>query len=186
MNAAVRATICSTIAAPLMRLMPLSLALAVALTSCAPKPQGPAAPARATSECRVTRVVDGDTVHCRGLGSVRLIGIDAPERDQEPFSSQARRALERLTPVGSVVQLERDVEARDRFDRALGYLWRDGELVNWRMVHDGFAVTLTYPPNVQYVDALAAAQRDARQAARGLWATDGFACSPLEHRRGRC
>jgi micrococcal nuclease len=160
--------------------------LALALVSCAPRPQGPAVPARATTECRITRVVDGDTVHCRGLGSVRLIGIDAPERDQRPFADLSRRALERLAPVGATVQLERDVQAEDRFDRALGYLWLNGELVNWRMVQDGFAVTLTYPPNVQYVDAFAAAQRDARRAGRGLWAEDGFACLPVEHRRGRC
>lgn len=174
--------------APLARWLAIALALpcAIVLQACAPKPRGPAAPARATTECRITRVVDGDTVHCRGLGSVRLIGIDAPERDQRPFSDVSRRALEQLAPVGAVVRLERDVEARDRFDRALGYLWRNGELVNWRMVHDGFAVTLTYPPNVQYVDALAAAQRDARATRRGLWADDGFACIPLEHRRGRC
>ncbi len=158
----------------------------LALTSCGAASQGPPKAARATTDCRVTRVVDGDTVHCDGLGSVRLIGIDAPERSQPPFYARSRDALLRLVPVGTRVALERDVEARDRNGRALGYLWLDGELVNWRLVQEGFAVTLTYPPNVQYADALAAAQRDAVRAKRGLWADDGFSCQPLQHRRGRC
>ncbi len=158
----------------------------VPLTGCTAASQGPGQPARATTPCRVTRVVDGDTVHCDGLGSVRLIGIDAPERGQPPFYGRSRDALLQLVPVGTRVALERDVEARDRNGRVLGYLWKDGELVNWRLVQDGFAVTLTYPPNVQYVEALAAAQRDAVGAKRGLWADDGFECSPLQHRRRQC
>ncbi len=161
-------------------------ALLLALASCVASSQGPPQAVRATTECRITRVVDGDTVHCDGLGSVRLIGIDAPERSQPSFYARSRDALLRLVPVGTRVALERDVEARDRNGRALGYLWLEGELVNWRLVQDGFAVTLTYPPNVQYVDALASAQRDAVRAKRGLWADDGFSCEPLQHRRGRC
>lgn len=158
----------------------------LALTSCEAASQGPPKAVRATTDCRVTRVVDGDTVHCDGVGSVRLIGIDAPERSQPPFYARSREALLHLVPVGTRVALERDVEARDRNGRALGYLWLKGELVNWRLVQDGFAVALTYPPNVQYVDALARAQREAVRAKRGLWADDGFSCQPLQHRRGRC
>lgn len=166
----------------------LGLAVSVATAGCASSAaaQGPAEPVRTTVECRVTRIVDGDTVHCDGLGSVRLIGIDSPERSQPPFAGQATAALRRMIPVGSVAQLERDVEARDRYGRVLGYVWFDGALINWRMVHDGYAVSLTYPPNVQYTDALNAAQAAAREARRGLWADDGFTCVPREHRRGRC
>lgn len=160
--------------------------LCLALAGCPAQSQGPARPARETQPCTITRIVDGDTVHCRGFGSVRLIGIDAPERSQPPFYGISRSALERLLPVGTEADLERDVEARDRNGRVLGYLWRDGRLVNWRMVRDGYAVKLTYPPNVQYAEAFAAAQREARAAEAGLWAEDGFDCAPVERRRGRC
>ena len=168
----------------LTRLIPLILA--AALPSCRAASQGPPAPVRETTECRVTRIVAGDTVHCAGTGSVRLIGIDSPERSQPPFAARSAAALRALIPVGTVARLERDIEARDRYGRALGYIWRGGELVNWRMVSDGYAVPLTYPPNVQYVDFFASAQRAARDAGRGLWGDDGFACAPVEHRRGRC
>lgn len=168
----------------------LFLALAACFASAAgaarAAAQEPTAPVRATVECRITRIVDGDTVHCDGMGSVRLIGIDSPERSQPPFAGRATAALRRMIPVGTVAQLERDVEARDRYGRVLGYIWFDGALINWRMVNEGYAVGLTYPPNVQYTDAFTAAQQSAREARRGLWADDGFACVPREHRRGRC
>lgn len=147
---------------------------------------GPPAPVRDTRACVITRIVDGDTVDCRGVGRVRLIGMDTPELSQEPFGTRAAEALAALAPVGDTVQLERDVEPRDRYNRTLGYLWRGGVLVNWRLVRDGWAVLLTFPPNVQYVEWLTAAQRQAREERLGLWAVDGFACPPADRRRGRC
>ena len=147
---------------------------------------GPRAPVRQTLSCVVTRIVDGDTLDCRGAGRIRLIGMDTPERSQPPFGSRAAAALRALVPPGSSVQLEGDVEPRDRYGRALGYVWRDGALINWVMVRQGWAVVLTIPPNVQYVEWLVGAQRRAREERRGLWAVDGFACPPQAHRRRRC
>jgi micrococcal nuclease len=59
-------------------------------------------------------------------------------------------------------------------------------MVNWRMMRDGWAVTLTYPPNVQYVEEFAAAQQLAREEGRGLWSSGGFDCLPADHRDGLC
>jgi len=147
---------------------------------------GPAAPRRPTENCIVERIVDGDTLVCARLGRVRLIGIDSPERDQEPFGDHARDALEMLVPVGTRLQLEGDVEPRDGYGRRLAYAWREGTQVNWFMVRTGWAVILTIPPNVQHVEALRAAQQAAREDRAGLWAIDGFACEPARHRRGEC
>jgi micrococcal nuclease len=147
---------------------------------------GPPAPVREPQPCQVTRIVDGDTIECAPFGRVRLIGMDTPEAGQEPFGDMATEALTNLIPTGTEVLLEPDVEARDRYDRLLGYIWADGTLVNWALVRQGFAVLLTYPPNVQYVEWLTAAQTAARADSVGLWAVDGFACPPSEFRRGRC
>lgn len=147
---------------------------------------GPTGPRRRTVNCVVSRVTDGDSIECAGIGRVRLIGIDAPEGDQQPFGDQARDALERLIPVGARIQLEGDAEPTDRYGRRLSYAWREGLLVNWAMVRLGWAVLLTYPPNVQYVTAFESAQQAAREERVGLWATGGFECLPVRHRRGEC
>ncbi len=169
---------------------PTALAAALALASllgCEPVPEGgPAAPVRAVTECEVTRIADGDSIDCAPLGRIRLVGIDTPELSQDPIGRVAADVLRSHIPIGSRVGVELDVEERDRNGRLLGYVWAEGRLVNWLMVRSGHAVTLTYPPNVQYVDALEAAQGAARSERSGLWAADGFDCLPIERRRGSC
>jgi endonuclease YncB( thermonuclease family) len=147
---------------------------------------GPTSPRRPTVPCSVTRIVDGDTIECDGVHRVRLIGMDTPEANQPPFGEQASAALATMIAVGSTVALEPDVEPRDRYNRVLAYVWVGRSLINWRMVREGWAVLLTYPPNVQYVDAFTDAERRAREEDRGLWASGGFDCRPVDRRGRRC
>ena len=137
-------------------------------------------------ECIVAKVSDGDSFKCRDGSRVRLIGIDAPELDQEPFGRRSREALERRMAKGTAVRLEFDVQPRDQYGRLLAYVWRDGRLINEEQVADGFAATLTVPPNVRWADRFRKALVTARERNAGLWADDGFSCRPEEHRRGRC
>lgn len=137
--------------------------------------------------CVVERVVDGDTIRCRGGLRVRLLLIDTPERSQRPFGPEATAALKRLLPVGSAARLELDVQAHDRYGRTLAYVYTSrGLMVNEELVRTGFAVVLVYPPNVRYVDRLRAAAAEAQRARRGLWARSGFECLPKDHRARRC
>ena len=156
------------------------------LALASPDYKGPKKPVRATSPCRVTKVTDGDSIVCAESGRVRLLGIDAPELSQKPFGNQSRGALAAMIPVGRTVQLEQDVQARDRNGRLLAYVWRDGRLVNWEMVRGGWVVTLTYAPNVQYVDQLREAVQQAEKEELGLWAIDGFECLPSDRRHNAC
>jgi micrococcal nuclease len=137
--------------------------------------------------CAVTDVVDGDTFRCGDLGRVRLLLIDSPERDQEPYGTRSREALVSLLPVGSQALLERDVQPRDQYGRLLAYVYRsDGLQVNEMMIRSGFAVVVTYPPNVRHVDPMRRALELARAERRGLWSTEAFTCEPRDHRAGRC
>lgn len=149
-------------------------------------PGGPPEPVRTGMRCAVTRIVDGDTIDCDPIGRIRLIGVDSPEAGQEPFGDLATEALLEMLPLGSEVVMEPDVEPRDRYGRALGYIWAEGAMVNWAMVREGYALMSTYPPNVQYVDWFRTAQEEARAARVGLWEIDGFECPPEAFRRRQC
>ena len=138
----------------------------------------------------VERVVDGDTI-IAGIGdrseSVRLIGIDTPEsvareRPVECYSKEATQHLQELLPRGTPIALLRDVEARDIYDRLLGYVVRssDGLFVNLEMVTRGYAAALNFPPNDYYADAFARAESEAMAAGRGLWNECGGPDVPLE------
>lgn len=130
----------------------------------------------AGDDATVTRVIDGDTIEVRINGArftVRYIGIDAPETKGAPavtcLSRQATTANRALVQ-GKTLRLERDVSEFDKFGRLLRYAYLpDGMMINEALVLNGFAQVATYPPDVKYVDQLAAAQQQAREANAGLW-----------------
>lgn len=147
----------------------------------------PATNAEGRVLCIVGRIVDGDTIRCSDGRRVRLLLIDAPERNQPPFGLAASRELARLVPRGSPTQLEYDVQKTDRYGRDLAYVhMSDGRIANEEILRSGYAVVLVYPPNVRYVERFRAAVADAQAQKRGLWATSAFECLPSDHRRGRC
>lgn len=177
---------------------------ALAATLLAATTLAAAAPPAERQTGRVVRVGDGDTVTVQ-LGErrerVRLIGVDAPELHASPKldrdAARSRRsrhdiqadgarshAFTKRRLLGRTVALERDVEARDRYGRLLAYVWlEDGTLFNVELVREGWAQTLTKPPNVRHADALLAAQRAARAARRGLWAERGAPRRPAQPSR---
>jgi micrococcal nuclease len=132
---------------------------------------------------RVVRPVDGDTIVVDIDGQedrVRFIGIDTPEsvaqdRPVECFGPEAKERTAALLPRGTIVRLERDVEARDRYDRLLAYVIRDEDdlFVNLLLVEEGYAESISYPPNTTRQGELDEAEANARAEARGLWKTCG-------------
>lgn len=122
------------------------------------------------------RVVDGDSIVIGGE-RVRLAGIDAPElaqtcmRDGTGYACgrDARMALECLVAGGEVSCRHHE---RDRYGRVLGYCAAGGVDLNREMVRSGWAIA--------YGD-FDGAEREARQASRGIWA--GAFDSPQEWRR---
>ncbi|MCC6316558.1 MAG: thermonuclease family protein [Gemmatimonadaceae bacterium] len=141
-------------------------------------------------ECRVSRVVDGDSFECTREGAahrVRLLGVDAPELAQRPYGERSREFVERTMPVGALVGLELDVRERDRYGRLLAWVWRDDTtMVNVAVIRAGLAAVYVLPPNVKYAAVLRGAADDARRASAGLWATPYFTCTATDFRRGRC
>lgn len=137
--------------------------------------------------CIVARISDGDTLTCEDGTKVRLLLIDCPEMKQGEWGARGKDALSALTPLGSTVRLEVDVQPRDRYGRLLAYVFLpDGRMANEEMARQGFAVALTYPPNVQHVELIRAAVEAAKADKRGLWATSAFECSPRDYRAKRC
>ncbi len=146
------------------------------------------------SKYRITEVHDGDTVSIRvkayagiplKIERARLIGIDAPELKQEPWGRKAHRHLKKLISQSDwVTTVEFDVEQRDKHGRLLVYLrGRDGNLINERMVAEGYAVLFTVPPNVKHADLFLEAERKARSQKRGIWGEKGLQEMPSEWRR---
>lgn len=108
-----------------MRKTSLAVAAAIAtlasLVVVAPATQ---AATQAAGPVRVVRWVDGDTVQTN-RGTVRLIGLDTPERGK-CGNVEATRLAKRIAPAGSVIRLRnpKSVQNADRYGRLLRYVNR--------------------------------------------------------------
>ena len=148
-------------------------------TSSAPVSTSTSLDANAT----LVRTVDGDTIDVKigeSTERVRLLGINTPESVKrnspvECFGKEASKFAAGLLSEGTELHLERDVEARDAYGRLLAYVYRlpDGMFVNLELVRQGYAQTLTFPPNVTHADEFVEAARQAERANLGLWGACG-------------
>ncbi|MFA5092625.1 MAG: thermonuclease family protein [Candidatus Omnitrophota bacterium] len=135
----------------------------------------------------IIRVVDGDTLVLENKEKVRLIGIDTPEMHESAKldrdavrSGQSKEVIRKLgrqsyqftrgLVEGKRVRLEFDKERYDRYNRVLAYVYLlDGTFVNAKIIQDGFASVMRYPPNVLYADLFLKLYQEARENKRGLW-----------------
>jgi len=133
----------------------------------------------ATAEWTVVNVVDGDTIEVeRGINgddtdTVRLLGIDTPEthhptKPVECFGPEAASFTDEHL-AGRSVQLEADIEGRDRYGRRLAYVVVHGERFNDELLRRGYARLLVIEPNHAHARTMLREELDAKRAGRGLW-----------------
>lgn len=154
----------------------------------APKvvPSSPVDPHRVWSiECKVARVVDGDTLHadCEGRYgriTIRVIGIDTPEtvapgKEVECYGPEASREAKRQMPAGRKIRLTGDETqaAQDRYGRTLAYVSIYGTDYGLSMVRHGFADEYTYGKPYLKRSEYRRAQTKARALQLGKWGVCG-------------
>lgn len=145
----------------------------------------PALSTAASLTGRVNWVHDGDTIEVSGIGTVRLLGIDAPEREPSRrdrfyhrlgISSAALRKIHKegkayliCSIKGQTVNLATERHQRDRYNRLLAYVYLpDGQLLNQLLIEKGYAVTYRRF-DFDLKDDFLAAEARARRDAQGLW-----------------
>ena len=131
----------------------------------------------------VTEVVDGDTLFLDNGLKVRLSAIQAPKLPLGrpgfktwPLAENAKDALSQMA-YRKNVQLFYGGKERDRYDRALAQAFigtQDDLWIQEEMLRQGWARIYTWPDTWQNSDRLYAAEREARNANRGIWAHDYY------------
>jgi micrococcal nuclease len=123
-------------------------------------------------EDRVVRIVDGDTFQLASGGKVRLVGVNTPEihGKVQPYGQEAAD-FTKSRLLGKNVRLYADVSDTDRYGRFLRFVFLEGDdrMFNETLVAEGYAQTMTIPPDVTYAKRFTAAQRAARERGAGLW-----------------
>lgn len=133
---------------------------------------------RESEDGRVTRVVDGDTLHVSVGGrdeTVRLLGIDTPElhRPGTPVECGARAAAQAMEQLaaGRRVRLVTDPsqDERDRYGRRLAYVDARGTGdLGEAIVRRGWAEVYVFERDFERVGRYRAAAAKARAADRGV------------------
>jgi micrococcal nuclease len=132
---------------------------------------------------RVTKVVDGDTIHARPLTGgrdlkVRLLGIDAPEASSTRYGRpscggvEATAALRAIAPKSAVITLVTDPtqDTFDRYGRLLAYeMLSGGVTAEERLLAAGWAKVYVYRKPFQRVEAFRRAAAEAVRARRGIY-----------------
>lgn len=123
---------------------------------------------------RVVKVIDGDTIELENGERLRYIGIDAPEKNdpRKPVQCFAQEATEKNRELveGELIKFYKDVSERDKYQRLLGYVYReDGLFVNLELVRQGYAFSYPYSPDISKQDEFREVEREAREKERGLW-----------------
>lgn len=135
---------------------------------------------------RVGWIYDGDTLEVDGVGTVRLVGIDTPEkksnrRDHDfillgaDSAAQLRRSgratLKYLirTVKGQQVRLELESPAWDKYGRLLAYVWlEDGTMLNRKLLRQGRARVYRYFDFARKEEFLQL-EEEAIHAGCGMW-----------------
>ena len=122
-------------------------------------------------------VQDGDTFKLADNKTrVRLWGIDAPEKGQ-PYADEARDRLKELCEK-KAVRLE--IKDTDQYGRKTAIVWLGSTNINLQLVKEGLAWHYAYfAPDAK---DLAAAEKAARKARKGLW-KDKNPVNPYEFRK---
>ncbi|MFD0671836.1 thermonuclease family protein [Cohnella sp. GCM10027633] len=136
---------------------------------------------RTVEQAVVIRVVDGDTFETDGGDKVRLVGVNTPEKhgQAEYYGVEASAFSERMLK-GQSVYLFKDVSETDRYGRLLRFAFIRGvtEMYNEKLLREGYANVMTYPPDVTFAGKFLKLERAARDGGVGLWNEGGESGSP--------
>lgn len=170
------------------RALPAGLAALLLLACRGEATAGEGASDAARESCRVAHVVDGDTLHARCGGEklkVRLLRIDTPERDEAGYAAAAAALREILGADPIELEYERPgVRVADEYGRLLAYVRVRGALANVEMVRQGWSPFWTRYGKGRFAEEFRSAEREARQARRGIWADAADAGAEETRRRG--
>lgn len=92
------------------------------------------------------KVVDGDTIDVEGVGRVRFVGVNTPERGEAGY--QTAKDYVTSMCLGKTVGLDIDnAKNKDKYDRALAVVYVDGVNLNQELLKKGYAEVMYIPPS---------------------------------------
>lgn len=91
-------------------------------------------------------VVDGDTINVEGIGRIRFVGVNTPERGEAGYT-EAKNFVKQMC-LGKTVYLDIDDDKHyDKYGRTLAVVYVDGTNLNAELLRKGYAEIMYIPPS---------------------------------------
>lgn len=93
-----------------------------------------------------SRVIDGDTIDVDGVGRIRFVGINTPEKGQLGY--QEAKDFVNTMCFGKTVYLDiDDKKQHDKYGRTLAVVYVDNINLNSELLKRGYAEVMYIPPS---------------------------------------
>lgn len=135
-------------------------------------------PLNSSSGVQLQKCVDGDTAHLVIDGkeeTVRFLAIDTPETVKpgtpvQPYGKEASEMTCGLLTEAKEIKLEYEESNKtDKYGRLLAWVWVDGELLQQKLISEGYAEVKYIYGDYKYTDQLIGIQEHAKVQKKGVW-----------------
>lgn len=93
-----------------------------------------------------SRVIDGDTIDVDGVGRIRFVGVNTPEKGQPGY--QEAKDFVRAMCFGKIVYLDiDDKKQHDKYGRSLAVVYVNDINLNSELLKRGYAEIMYIPPS---------------------------------------
>lgn len=93
------------------------------------------------------KVVDGDTIWVEGVGKIRFVGVNTPEKKETGYSEAKEFVKEKCLYKTVYLDID-DKKNKDKYNRTLAIVYTDkGENLNKELLQYGYGEVMYYPPS---------------------------------------
>lgn len=132
-----------------------------------------------TIEVKFSECVDGDTAkftYKKEEITARFLAIDTPEtvhpnKEEQPYGKEASEYTCKKLKSAEVIELEYDEDSDelDKYNRHLVWVFIDGELLQKKLISNGYASVAYLYGDYKYTAELEEAEQDAEDNKIGIW-----------------
>jgi micrococcal nuclease len=126
----------------------------------------------------LVRCIDGDTARFNINGkeeTVRFLAIDTPESTNkiEPYGKEASTYTCNQLKSGNItIEYDPNSDQRDKYDRVLGWIFVDNNLLQEKIIENGYGEVAYLYGDYKYTSILQEAEMKAKSSKVGMWSEE--------------
>lgn len=129
--------------------------------------------AQISKEVTLKSCIDGDTANFiidEKEIKVRFLALNTPEYEKEEYGKEASEYTCKLLKEAKTITVEYDEKAtKDKYDRVLAWVWVDKDLLQEKIIANGYGEVAYVYDKYKYADSLCLVQQDAIKDKKNIW-----------------